>query len=348
MPTEVVKTIGSQPDDDYSTLAAWYADRKGNLVQRDTIEVAELRGEDHDVGDGFTMGSSGVTVDADHYFVIRAMAGAEFKGNAGNLNGVARVKLEWVEYHGAYLAVIGCYVPYTRFERFVVWGDAVNNYSGEDLTSLSLACLNVGYGVDACVANGLGVRAHVSIPHAYWSHAFVEGVRNAALVKNCVVYDIGISTMNFSEASCIYECTYCYNNTVANVYGAFDKYGIRFCNTVKNNLVFNIPGYYAHTIIDCTTVDYNATDDGQGLGEHGIQIVGSNEVENTTPDNFHAKLKSTAQCRDAGTDLSGTVDTDVYGTSRPQGNAFDIGAWEYEEQQPGVKKIPWHLFFAGM
>jgi len=347
MPTEVVKTIGSQPDDDYSTLAAWYADRKGNLVQRDTIEVAELRGEDHDVGDGFTMDSSGVTVDADHYFVIRAMAGAEFKGDAGNLNGVAKVKLELEgAWERAFFKVIECAVPYTRFERFVVWGDVVNNSMAEDAT----AHLD-GVHAASCVANGLGVRAHSSCPYSLslYGGAASRGVVAVSLVKNCVVYDILASTRDYAYAFGIYQCTYCYNNTVANVYGPYFAFGITVCNTVKNNLVFNLSEVgFSLTISDCTTVDYNATDDGEGLGEHGIRITGSNEVENTTPDNFHAKLKSTAQCRNAGTDLSGTVDTDVYGTPRPQGGAFDIGAWEYEEQQPGVKKIPWHLFFAGM
>jgi len=40
MATTVVKTIGTGGD--YSTLHAWYADRAGDIVTRDTIEVAEL------------------------------------------------------------------------------------------------------------------------------------------------------------------------------------------------------------------------------------------------------------------------------------------------------------------
>jgi hypothetical protein len=41
-------------------------------------------------------------------------------------------------------------------------------------------------------------------------------------------------------------------------------------------------------------------------------------------------LKSTSQAVDAGLNLSGeNVQYDIEGKARPQGNAFDLGAYEY-------------------
>lgn len=63
----------------YLTLADWWTDKKGNIVSRDTIEVARLRGSaQHTVG--LQMLAADATVDAEHYFQIEAEPGWDHPG----------------------------------------------------------------------------------------------------------------------------------------------------------------------------------------------------------------------------------------------------------------------------
>ncbi len=117
MPTTVVSTIGSDGGDDYSTLASWWTAKQGDLVTDDEIQVAELRGEEHDVGTAMAlnMANADATTDATRYYIIRTMSGAEFTGDMGDLSSVARIKNNM---NGTVQSVITCNVPYTRFEDF--------------------------------------------------------------------------------------------------------------------------------------------------------------------------------------------------------------------------------------
>ena len=95
MATDVISTIGAAGD--YSTLSAWYADILntigGDLIGVDIRPIAEVQGEIiSEVGTVFLNG--GDQVDSTHYFVIRAAAGAEFKGDFGDLNGQAVISLD--------------------------------------------------------------------------------------------------------------------------------------------------------------------------------------------------------------------------------------------------------------
>jgi len=113
MATTVVKTIGSTGD--YSTLHAWYDDRKGDLVTRNTIEVAELLGESHYFKACLYM--YGDTVDSEHYFVIRPVTGAHFRGDFGNLDGQAVIR-PGPSWGG--VEVFNCFDSYTKFIGFAV------------------------------------------------------------------------------------------------------------------------------------------------------------------------------------------------------------------------------------
>lgn len=59
----------------------------------------------------------------------------------------------------------------------------------------------------------------------------------------------------------------------------------------------------------------------------GCSVTGSPSFTNAGSGDFSLQSGSTA--RDAGSDLSATLTTDIIGTTRPQNGIFDIGAYEY-------------------
>ena len=75
----VNKTGGQGPPNyEYTTLAAWELDRRGNIVTRDIVEVAEIYGGG-DVGPVIIL-QANWTTNATHYIHIRAAAGEEHGG----------------------------------------------------------------------------------------------------------------------------------------------------------------------------------------------------------------------------------------------------------------------------
>jgi hypothetical protein len=92
---------------------------------------------------------------------------------------------------------------------------------------------------------------------------------------------------------------------------------------------FNTSG----TVNLTTNVDYNASDDGTAAtwftdqGHNIANIIPANEFTNYANGDY--SLVKNSQLREAGGDLSGTVDIDVSNRSRPIGSKYDIGAFEY-------------------
>ena len=76
MATVVVRTIGSDGGDNYATIGAWRTATSTDLVASDTIEVGELRNEDHVLAGNVTI--TGATTDAGHYRVLRPASGGEY------------------------------------------------------------------------------------------------------------------------------------------------------------------------------------------------------------------------------------------------------------------------------
>jgi len=188
MATEVISTIGT--DGDYSTLHAWYAARCGDLVSRDTIEIAELKGESHYFDTQLWM--HGDTVDSGHYFVIRPVTGAYFRGDFGNLDGQAVIRPGASWSSGNH--VIICQDYYTRFIGFAVVG-----FDSElifDIGGYNYIFYGIGISDIYSIYNACGICLHDPYD---------------IVIQNCVFADIqsiGITTycIEMCQTSCQSVC----------------------------------------------------------------------------------------------------------------------------------------------
>ncbi len=104
-----------------------------------------------------------------------------------------------------------------------------------------------------------------------------------------------------------------YNNTLYNnvEYGIFND-GDSTSAVIRNNIMYSTSGEDLYETGSGTVVDHNFTNDPQFVNAAGLD--------------FH--LRSTSPAIDAGLSI-GQVPDDFDGVRRPQGAAYDIGAYEY-------------------
>ena len=150
---------------------------------------------------------------------------------------------------------------------------------------------------------------------------------NTFTIQNCVIYgagsqyDPGICIYDFSTFD-IYNCTIqnC-GDGICNFYGTVNVVNCAIFN--NNDDFYNDSG--------TLNVSYTASDDNDISGTGNFQI-GTWSVIFTDYANGDVSLKNftgTGALINAGTTISGMEAVDIIGTSRPQGSAWDIGAFEY-------------------
>jgi hypothetical protein len=135
-----------------------------------------------------------------------------------------------------------------------------------------------------------------------------------------------------------------YNNLIWNIDGAYGDWGaIEMFNThssqVYNNTIYDVTGD-----INCISVESNSTSNivknnlcyntTRGIMNFAGSNTLSNNLDNSNPLFVNAaagdfRLQSGSPAIDAGFSLSSIFTTDFAGTTRPQGSAWDIGAYEY-------------------
>lgn len=82
-----------------------------------------------------------------------------------------------------------------------------------------------------------------------------------------------------------------------------------------------------------TIVDYPTLGDWQGsvFGQDAGSIDGDPLFVDLTPGSEDLDLQEDSPCKDAGISTAPYVTADIYGTSRPEGSAYDIGAYEISQ-----------------
>lgn len=95
-----------------------------------------------------------------------------------------------------------------------------------------------------------------------------------------------------------------------------------------NNVVYGFTTDYSGTGFTGTTnnATNKATIGGTGFGTNAVTSITSSAFQSVTASSEDLRLKSGSPLLDVGATAGPT--TDIVGTSRPQGSAYDIGCWE--------------------
>jgi hypothetical protein len=179
---------------------------------------------------------------------------------------------------------------------------------------------------------GTGMIAYLG---AASSHTYNRIYNNIFLITDLGMYNtISPGVIVTLASGAVNDYFYIYNNTFYGLGNGGGVYGRIYLTSsatitiaeVKNNLWVNSYLPYGGYLTGITSSSNNGFYNNNGSSNPGNTESGDPFI-NSAGNDF--RLKSTANARDKGFDLSSVFTTDIVGATRPQGSAWDIGAYEY-------------------
>lgn len=300
----VVKTIGSAGGRDYSTIAAWIAALPANLVTDGNSQEGDCYNDSQflEINTAF----SGHTTDSTHTILLTTGAGQSFQDNVNVQTNALRYNQSngvGVKNNGGYGAG---YVLIVNDSNTTISKLQINNTIGRGMQG------SAGSTFSSCIINS------VSFP----------GV-NGALWLNCLLTSTGDSNCLAGAApSTLVNCTLVKTTDSASTQNAFTS-GYSAAYITKNVAIFGFNGVVASATVTATTCMTDVASPPSGFT--GSKTYANQFVDTgTTLGNRDFRAKAAADILDAGTTDTTDIPAadDIAKTSRPQGSAWDIGAWE--------------------
>lgn len=320
----IVKTIGTATRD-YSTPQAWEDALPVNMVTDGNSQEGDLYNDAEFVTAGAILLFSGCTTDATHGILLTCGSGQSFRDNAN----VQTNALRYNQANGVGLRQSGAY------------GDAVaitTNFV--TLRGLQIAMTGGGNSDRACKQN-VGATDTVledcifeaAGTNSNGATGVVYTAGNSFTVRNCLIVNranSGSEAIGFDYASG--HTIVFVNNTLVRpsdktVGTAAALRGSNGTVTITNCCWFGFAS--SNTGGTTFTGSNNCSDVAIGFGtSNQASKTYANQFQNTSDATRDFRLKTGSDCIDNGVTDSTNAATDIVGTTRPQGSAYDIGCWE--------------------
>ncbi len=315
MLTTVISSIKPTGGGDYTTLAAWEAAKRSNLVTANQIQIAEIhRGGNVGI---VSISESYWTVDSTHYIHIRAATG---EGHSGIFNSdTAYIAAAFAE------TPILVSVPYTKIGP----GISIQVHQYSIGISLSQPANN-------CVIDGIIIRSSVS--------STATGIKiyrcSDNIISNCIMHFgsdgtsikhcINLSGSTVSASASIYNCTFHISGSGSACLYSYAVSGATTLLTsdncyfaVSNGAVCYLPSPASSGTFYKGTHSATSNTEAYTVALQNIPFTTDNFVNVTTGlEDLH--LKTTSVLKNRGADLSSYFTTDIDGETRDL--PFDIGA----------------------
>lgn len=304
------KTIG--PSGDYSSISLWLS----SCPNVDRVSAADpWIGALQTAGSPFTLTSgitfSGFTTNSTYYIGLTTDTGASFIDNASASSNALRANSSNGVIVQTSTAWVDLFTSSSAFVKVSKLQFAVTNTTGTAFVTTSTGVFQI----DKCIIE----------TKASTSSACVVFANTGARISNSLVINRRSSSpgpiLKGSTWSA-YNCTLV--STAAAAANAF--YVTSSGPTAKNCAIFNCTAL----LTGGGSVSYTtcATDIASPPSGVTGSLTYSSQFENTTDGSHDFRLKTGNSLTDVGTTESTYAANDIINTSRPQGSAYDIGAWE--------------------
>lgn len=313
MVTVVTKTIGTGGD--YTTLQAWEDAAPANLVTADQLWQGQCKNQTFS-GSAVMLTMSGSTSDATRYKELTTEAGASFRDNAN---------------------------AQTNALRF-------NTSNGAAITSSVTYDFTIIMVEDYCRMSNLQIESTASNSQAIHAGGGGSGLSNR--ISNCIVESkLGCVQMDGDTSVMV-------NNLLITRGAAVTRIAKFFTTTTVVNCTFVVPSDKT-AATSAITVSYASGAVFENCAFFGVADVGTTSgvtyttcysddaspptgctnvaYDTSTGSGFQNIADATRDYRIKSTSAmvnTGTTDTiasvDIVGTTRPQGAAYDVSAWEFK------------------
>lgn len=307
MTTTVTKTIGTGGD--YTTLQAWEDASPANLVTVDQVWQGQCFNQEFFSSSATLLTVSGTTTDATRYKELTTYVGASFVDNASVQTNALR-----------YNASNGAGIRSTAsWSSIVVINESYFRVSKLQFSATGQPAVNgtatTGAIFDKCIFENSStnneplktygactVKNSLAIQRSTYT---VAALSNGTSAYNCTFVRTGSSTSNIItgnySTSALKNCAF-FGGAATLASGSSTRtYTTCYTDT-------------ASPPSGCTTVAYD-TSTGSGF-------------QNKTDSTRDFRIKAGSALLDVGTTDTTNAAYDIVGTARPQGSAYDVGAWE--------------------
>lgn len=310
MTTTVVKTIGTSSRD-YSTLQAWEDACPADLVAVDQIWQGQCYNDSEFTGG---MGAGGTTTDSTRYKELTTAAGQSFSDNASvqtnalrynQANGVA------VSVSGGYVTAISASDTYFKMSKIQVKVSSDqyvydNNTGGTSHTLNKCIFQQSGSGSVVRMRGGTVSNSLLIKDTSSGSGYALRGAYGGATATNCTF--VRPTTYSAAGAAVLTDGSW----------GA----------TLKNCAIFGFTTDVSGTNFTATTCYTSDSSPSTGFTNVAYDTSTGSGFQNTASSTADFRIKSGSALLDVGTTDTTYAANDIAGTARPQGSAYDVGAWE--------------------
>lgn len=321
MATVITKTIGSiatgaVADGDYPTLQAWEDACPPDLVAVDQIWRGHLLKGEHVYSTApLTIGSATITSET-CYIELTAAPGASFLDDAGLATNPLRydgTKGAAIKFTGASGYALSVNAPYTKVSKIQVLGTGNTSSAGGAFTSSGTAA--VGIDVNQCIFESAGRTLGTG---TFATRGSGSKIRNSLVIQRSAVTSAVIAKL--TEGASAVNTTFISIGTIV-TNGIASQYA---AGSLKNCYVGGATNPHDG---GSTLNKTNCYSDVAATG-FSLAPMDTTTFQNVTDGTHDFRTKTGSLLVDAGVTDVTTAATDVYGTSRPQGAAYDVGAYE--------------------
>jgi hypothetical protein len=315
VPTTITNSIGATGRD-YATIALWEAAMTANMVAADEAWVGECYNDGEFSVAGTVVTIDGHTTDATRTITLKCATGQSFRDNGS-------VQSNALRYNQSNGVGIKCTSSYGQA---ITVSDA-NVY----LHGLQVSCT-------AANSNAIGTGSeHATIDYCLLTSNPNSGggiVKGAgSILRNSVLYKIGSATGHAIDYSIptgdlTVNCTFVEPSDLSGATAAVKTTTTKII--LKNCAIFGFALSETGTGGIHASSSYNSTDLASLPGSNNLTSqTFADQFEATPVATLDLRVKAGAGLIDAGVTDATHAATDIAGTARPEGGAYDIGAWEY-------------------